>query len=59
MACPIGACPKVSDVICDDIYVQIGKHGGKTICLLDIWLLYSDADRDHQLRWWRRLKKRL
>ena len=48
------------DVVCDDIYNQVGKHGGKTIYLLDIWLLYSDAGRDHRLRAWKRkLKKRL
>jgi hypothetical protein len=52
--------PKVSDVICDDIYNQIGRHGGKTIYLLDIWLLYSDAQKDHRLRSWKRkLNKRL
>lgn len=52
--------PKASDVICDDIYNQIGRHGGEAVYLLDIWLLYSDAGRDHRLSPWRRkLKKRL
>ena len=45
--------PKVSDVICDDIYNQIGKHDGTTIYLLDIWLLYSEARRDHRLHPWK------
>lgn len=52
--------PKVSEVICDDIYNQLGKHGGNAVYLLDIWLLYSEASRDHRLRRWKRkLKKRL
>ena len=52
--------PKVSDVICDDIYNQIGKHGGKTIYLLDIWFLYCDARKDQRLlAAKRKLKKRL
>ena len=52
--------PKVSDVICDDIYNQIGRHGGKPIYLLDIWLLYGDAQKDPRLRSWKRkLNKRL
>jgi hypothetical protein len=41
---------KVSDVICDDVFNQIGKHGDDTIYLLDIWLLYSDAKRDPGLK---------
>ena len=52
--------PKVSDVICDDIYNQIGRHGGNTTYLLDIWLLFTDARNDRRLAPWRRkLKKRL
>jgi hypothetical protein len=35
-------------------FFQIGRHGGKTIYLLDIWLLYSDAQKDHRLRSWKR-----
>ena len=29
--------PKVTDVICDDIYRQVGRHGDDAIYLLDIW----------------------
>lgn len=51
---------KVSDVICDDVYNQIGRHGPETVYLLDIWPLYSDARNDRRLRpWKRKLKKRL
>lgn len=52
--------PKVREVICDDVYNQLGRHGGKTIYLLDIWHLYSGAKEDKRLRHWKRkLKKRL
>ena len=51
--------PKVSDVICDDVYNQIGKHGASTMHLLDIWLLLSDSSRDRRLLpFRRRLKSR-
>jgi hypothetical protein len=50
---------KVSDVICDDVYNQIGKHGGATY-LLDIWHLLSGAGRDERLiKAKRRFKNRL
>jgi hypothetical protein len=47
--------PKVKDVICDDVYTQIGCHGDCEY-LLDIWLGYGDAKDDHQFR---AAKKRL
>ena len=51
---------KVSDVICDDVYNQIGKHGDNTMHLLDIWLLFSDSSRDRKLLSVRRkLKKQV
>jgi hypothetical protein len=51
---------KVSDVICDDVYNQIGKHGVKVKYLLDIWLRFGQARRDSRFRALKRkLKKRL
>lgn len=51
---------KVSDVICDDVYNQIGKHGHDVKYLLDIWSLYGDARRDRRFRALKRkFKKRL
>jgi len=51
---------KVSDVICADIYNQLGKHGVGARYLLDIWHLYSGASEDDRLVPWRRkLKRRL
>lgn len=51
---------KVSDVICDDVYNQLGKHGDNTMHLLDIWLLFSDSSRDRKLLAARRkLKKQV
>ena len=40
---------KVSDVICDDVYNQLGKHGPKTRYLLDIWPCLSHSQTDRQL----------
>jgi hypothetical protein len=40
---------KVSEVICDDVYRHIGKHGVAARYLLDIWHLYSGAADDHRL----------
>ena len=55
-----GAYPKVAEVICDDIYRQIGKHGLMAKYLLDIWHLYSGAANDDRLFQFRRtLKRRL
>lgn len=51
---------KVSDVICDDAYNQIGKHGGKAKYLLDIWLRFGQARRDSRFKALKRkLKRRL
>ena len=51
---------KVSDVICDDVYNQIGKHGAKVKYLLDIWLRFGQSRRDSRFKTLkRRLKKRL
>jgi len=51
---------KVSDVICDDVYNQIGKHGAKVKYLLDIWLRFGQARRDSRFKALKRkLKKRL
>lgn len=41
---------KVSDVICDDVYRHLGRHGGDTKYLLDIWFNYHDAKNDWRLR---------
>jgi hypothetical protein len=41
--------PKVGDVIYDDIYRQIGKHGKAARYLLDIWPTYSGAAHDDRL----------
>jgi hypothetical protein len=41
--------PKVSEVICDDIYSQIGKHGPRATYLLDIWPLFCGAELDSAL----------
>ena len=50
--------PKVSDVICDDVFNQIGMHGASTMHLLDIWRGYADSSRDRRLlRFRRKLKK--
>lgn len=40
---------KVSDVVCADVYTQIGKHGPQTTYLLDIWPLYCGAELDQAL----------
>ena len=41
--------PKVTDVICDDVYNQIGKHGNAQY-LLDIWPISQGARRDARYR---------
>ena len=51
---------KVTDVICDDIYKQLGKHGADARYLLDIWPTFSGSRRDWRLAAAkRRLGKRL
>jgi hypothetical protein len=47
-------CPKVSDVICDDIYGQIGLHGDNATYLLDIWPTQEGANADRRFQ---RLKR--
>lgn len=42
--------PKVSNVICDDIYNQIGKHGDKAVYLLDIWPIQEGVNCDSQFK---------
>jgi hypothetical protein len=42
--------PKVTDVICGDVYDQIGRFGTKTKHLLDIWKLYAECLQDEQFR---------
>lgn len=51
---------KVRNVICDDIYRQLGKHGIDARYLLDIWHLYAGAANDYRLIPYRHsLKRRL
>jgi hypothetical protein len=40
---------KVADVICGDVYDQIGKHGDAKY-LLDIWLNYFDVRKDERFK---------
>jgi hypothetical protein len=54
-----GRYSKVTDVICDDVYNQIGKHGPWTRYLLDIWPTYEGASQDDDLVPFRRRFKRL
>ncbi len=41
---------KVTDVICDDIYKHIGRHGDDAVHLLDIWQTYMGANLDWRLQ---------
>lgn len=41
---------KVSDVLCDDIYNQLGKHGANTQYLLDIWPTQDGATSDPEFK---------
>ncbi len=41
--------PKVKDVVCNDIYHEIGRHGDSQY-LLDIWPIYDGARQDKRLR---------
>jgi hypothetical protein len=51
---------KVTEVVCDDVYNQLGKHGLAARYLLDIWHLYTGAADDYRLSHFRRrLKRRL
>jgi hypothetical protein len=53
-----GRFEKAVEVICDDIYRQMGKHGIAARYLLDIWHLFSGAASDHRLDPFRRKFKR-
>ena len=46
--------PAVTDVICGDVYDQIGRFGTKTKHLLDIWKLYGECLDDEWFRWHKR-----
>lgn len=41
---------KVCEVICDDVYEQLGRHGDDTIHLLDIWPTQKSARHDPSFR---------
>lgn len=41
---------KVTSVVCDDIYQQIGQFGEEAIYLLDIWPVQEGANHDPQFR---------
>jgi hypothetical protein len=45
---------KVKEVICDDVYNQLGRHGLAARYLLDIWHLYTGAADDDRLPPFRR-----
>jgi len=49
--------PKVTDVICGDVYDQIGRFGAKTKHLLDIWKGYAECLLDERFRWHKRRYK--
>ena len=42
--------PKVADVICDDIYNQISRHGEDAVYLLDIWPTHEGANSDRRFQ---------
>ncbi len=50
-----GRLPKVTDVICGDVYDQIGRFGSKTKYLLDIWKDYGECLLDQEFLRCRRL----
>ena len=41
---------KVSEIICGDVYGEIGKHGDNTMHLLDIWPTFAGAANDTRLQ---------
>ena len=49
--------PKVTDVICGDVYEQIGRFGARTKHLLDIWKLYGECLLDERFVWHKRRYK--
>ena len=51
---------KVTDVVCDDIYNQLERHGDEAVHLLDIWPTQLCSNEDLQfIRAKRRLGNRL
>jgi len=50
--------PKVTDVICNDVYGEIHRHGSAQF-LLDIWPIYEGARQDNRLRKARKARKAL
>lgn len=42
--------PKITNVICDDIYTQIGRHADDAVYLLDIWPTQEGADSDRRFQ---------
>jgi hypothetical protein len=55
-----GRSEKVRDVLCDDVFRQVGRHGPFARYLLDVWHVYSGARDDARLAPLRRtLKRRL
>jgi hypothetical protein len=52
-----GKLSKVTDVICGDVYGQIGRFGSKAKYLLDIWMDYGECLHDEQFLRNRRLFK--
>ena len=44
---------KVTEIVCDDVYNQIGKHGPAKY-LLDIWPIYQGARQDSRYKTARR-----
>lgn len=44
---------KVSDVICDDIYNQLGSHGSDATYLLDIWPTQEAVNSDQRFIHWK------
>jgi hypothetical protein len=53
-----GRFEKAVEVVCDDIYRQMGKHGVAARYLLDIWHLFTGAASDRRLDPFRRKFKR-
>lgn len=47
--------PKVTDVICGDVYDQVGRFGSRTKHLLDIWKDYGECLQDGRFLLCRRL----
>jgi hypothetical protein len=52
-----GRLPKVTDVICGDVYDHVGRFGAKAKHLLDIWKDYGECLLDEQFLRYKRLYK--